>query len=168
MTYKKTLLLNQGYQPIKAISWQRAICMHFLEKVDVLESYEWTICSPSIKLNAPAVVRLKYHSSTEPMRLRFSRGNIYARDDKTCQYCSKKHPPKDLTLDHVIPKSIGGRTTWTNIVTACSGCNTRKADRTPQQAGMKLLSKPVYPTVKSLYSSIGGEEIPEQWNNWII
>jgi 5-methylcytosine-specific restriction endonuclease McrA len=168
MICRKTLLLNQGYQPIKAISWKRAICMHFLEKVEVLENYDWTINSPSLQLSAPAVVRLKYNAKAEPMRIRFSRGNIYARDNKVCQYCNKKFSAKHLTLDHVIPRSLGGRTTWTNIVTACQDCNTKKADKTPQQANMKLLSKPTYPSVQTLYANAIGGRIPEQWNNWLF
>jgi len=168
MTHRKTLLLNQGYQPIKAISWRRAICLHILEKVDVLESYKEKISSPSIQFNIPAVIRLRNQSKSEPMKIRFSRANIYARDNKVCQYCEKKFKPQDLTLDHVIPKSVGGKTSWKNIVTSCKDCNTEKANRTPQQAKMKLAKRPEYPNVKAMYSDYSDGSIPEEWNNWVI
>lgn len=164
----KTLLLNQGYQPIKAISWKRAICMFILDKVDILEEYQEKISSPSIQFNLPAVVRLKHQTRSEPMRVRFSRAGIYARDKKTCHYCGNVFKSQDLTLDHVIPKSIGGKASWTNIVTSCKDCNTQKANKTPQQAGMRLIKRPEYPNPKSLYSSlVGNGDFPEEWNNWI-
>lgn len=167
MINKRTLLLNQGYQPIKAISAKRAICMYILEKVDVLEHYKETISSPSIEFNIPAVIRLKNQAKVKPMRVRFSRSNIYTRDDKICQYCGNKFKPQELTLDHVIPKSFGGKTTWTNIVTCCKTCNTQKANRTPQQANMRLINRPSYPGVKFMYSNMSGK-MPEQWSNWFF
>lgn len=168
MTYKKTLLLNQGYQPIKALSWKRAICMYILEKVDILEEYEETISSPSVEFKVPAVIRLKHQAKVEPMKIRFSRANIYARDKKTCQYCGEKFRPQNLTLDHVIPKSFGGKTAWTNIVSCCKDCNTEKANRTPQQANMRLVQRPSYPSVKTMYSDYLGGNVPKEWNNWIF
>lgn len=164
---KRTLLLNLGYMPIKSISWKRAICMFFLGKVDVLETYDWKISSPSCEFPAPAVIKLKTAVNSGPMRIKFSRANIYSRDKKTCQYCGKITSIKDLTLDHVVPKSMGGRTTWTNIVACCKLCNSQKADKTPKQADMKLLSKPSYPNMKTFYQNYSSESIPEQWNNWL-
>lgn len=167
MTYRKTLLLNQGYQPIKAISWKRAICLHILDKVDVLENYKDKISSPSIEFNVPAVIRLRNHANVGPMKIRFSRANIYSRDKKVCQYCGNKFKPQELTLDHVIPKSVGGKTTWTNIVTSCKDCNTVKANRTPQQAGMRLIQRPAYPDIKAMYSDVVGESVPAEWSDWV-
>jgi 5-methylcytosine-specific restriction endonuclease McrA len=141
--------------------------MHILDKVDVLESYEEKINSPSVQFQIPAVVRLRKYSKSKPMRIRFSRGNIYNRDNKTCQYCGESARLSDLTMDHVIPKSVGGKTTWTNIVTCCKTCNTAKANRTPQQAGMRLIARPEYPNVKSMYASPIDGTIPKEWENWI-
>jgi len=163
----KTLLLTSGYQPIKRIDCKRAICMSILEKVDVIESYDRYIGSPSIRIQIPSVIRLKHVIKTKPMRIRYSRANIYTRDDKICQYCNVKFQVKDLTLDHVIPKSCGGRTSWSNIVTCCQSCNTMKADRTPQQAGMLLVKKPKYPSLKNYFESSSGEKIPEQWEKYL-
>lgn len=142
--------------------------MHFLGKVDIVEEYKEAIKSPSVEMKIPAVVRLRHNSRSEPMKVRFSRNNIYARDDKTCQYCGQKFKIQSLTLDHVIPKSVGGQTAWTNIVTCCKKCNTTKANRTPQQANMRLLSKPKYPNPKSIYIDTLGDSIPEEWKNWVF
>lgn len=167
MLRRETLLLNQGYQIIKPISWKRAICLHFLGKVDILEEYSDKVSSPSIKLSLPAVVRLRHQTKVEPMKVRFSRAAVYSRDNRTCQYCNKQFKVQDLTLDHVIPKSVGGKTSWTNIVSCCQGCNTLKANRTPQQANMKLIKRPAYPTTKSIFSANIDGSIPAEWQNWL-
>jgi len=163
----KTLLLDVGFQPLKPISWKRAVILTFLNKVDVLETYPFTISAPNVAYPAPAVVRLRSQTSKKmkPMRIRFSRENIYIRDQHTCQYCGEKG--KELTLDHVVPKSMGGKTNWTNIVSCCKPCNEFKADRTPHQANMKLLKKPTYPSVVEFYTKHIGNKIPEEWQNWI-
>jgi 5-methylcytosine-specific restriction endonuclease McrA len=143
--------------------------MQVLDKVDVLETYKEIVYdSPNMTIYAPAVVRLKKFSRFEPMKLRFSRANVYARDKKICQYCGNKFQLRQLTLDHVIPKSMGGDNSWTNIVTACRGCNAKKADRTPQQAKMKLLNRPQYPNARSIYRNQLGENLPIEWQNWIF
>ena len=168
MRIERTLLLNQGYQPLKIISWKRAMCMHILEKVEVLASYDWKVRSAFEAFPAPAVVRLTHATKTQPHRIRFSRTNIYSRDNKTCQYCGEKFHVKDLTLDHVIPRSMGGRTTWTNIVTACIGCNTGKANRTPQQASMRLIKQPIYPGVLGSYGKyLDSNRVPNEWHDWL-
>ena len=155
---------------MKIISWQRAMCMTLLEKVNVIATYDWEIRSGINregivgKFPAPAVVSLKHVTKNLPRRIRFSRQHIYARDNKTCQYCGEKFPLNKLTLDHVIPKSAGGRTSWTNIVAACIDCNTTKADMTPQQAGMKLLSKPIYPGILGSYAKyLVAKNVPKEW-----
>jgi 5-methylcytosine-specific restriction endonuclease McrA len=149
--------------------------MKFLEKVDVLESYDWIVWKSKKEegkkqtiFKAPAVVRLRHATKAGPMRVKFSRTNVYSRDNRECQYCGEPCSLKDLTLDHVVPKSMGGRTTWNNIVSCCRDCNTKKADRTPKQAEMKLINKPSYPSVKTFYQKYNEEDIPEQWNNWIF
>lgn len=168
MKNRKTLLLSQGYQLIKKISPKRAICMHFLGKVDVVEEYPETINSPTLAINIPAVVRLLHYAKTEPMKVRFSRTSVYARDGHICQYCGGSFKKANLTLDHVIPKSFGGKTNWTNIVTCCKACNTKKANKTPHQANMRLISKPKYPNPKHVCVESLGDDVPEQWKNWIF
>jgi 5-methylcytosine-specific restriction endonuclease McrA len=93
----------------------------------------------------PAVVRLRKFDKHRRARVRFTRRNIYGRDGNTCQYCGRKFPPSELNLDHVVPRSRGGGATWENIVCSCVSCNSRKGDRTPREAGMKLIREPQRP-----------------------
>src|SRR5438552_295759 len=128
--------------PHKVISWQRAIVLSFLGKVEVVAEYDEVIRSPSIALRAPAVVRM--HRAHVPHRstLRFCRANVFRRDGYKCQYCGEVLAGRLLTFDHVVPRARGGKTEWENIVTCCGPCNDRKRDRTPDEAAMKLLRRP--------------------------
>ena len=139
-----TLLLNATFEPMKVISWQRAVTLVFLGKVDVVEAYDDEIRSVSASVPMPSVVRLRRYARQE-RRVKFSRTNVYRRDGFACQYCATQPGVNELTLDHVVPRAHGGRTEWTNIVTCCVPCNARKADRTPEQARMTLARTPVRP-----------------------
>src|ERR1700759_1186456 len=116
MDSTQTLLLNQGFEPIKVISWQRAISLLFLGKVEVLEEYDRNIRSVSLIIKIPAVVRLLRAFRRHARPVKFSRVNIYARDSYKCQYCGRKASLHELTYAHVVPRSHGGPTDWTNIV----------------------------------------------------
>src|SRR6187402_1268903 len=113
MDSTQTLLLNQGFEPIKVISWQRAISLLFLGKVEVLEEYDHNIRSVNLVIKIPAVVRLLRAFRRHSRPVKFSRVNIYARDHYRCQYCGKKASITELTYDHVVPRSQGGMTEWT-------------------------------------------------------
>jgi 5-methylcytosine-specific restriction endonuclease McrA len=139
-----TLLLNASYEPMKIISWQRAMTLVFLGKVDVIEAYEAPVRSVNTEVPMPSVVRLRRYARQE-RRVKFSRANVYRRDNFMCQYCHAQPGAAELTLDHVVPRAHGGRTEWTNIVACCTRCNARKADRTPEQARMTLTQRPVRP-----------------------
>lgn len=168
MTVRDTLLLDQGYQPIKVISWQRALCMHFVGKVEVLRDYEWVVQTTSTSYAAPAVVRLLRKLSSRPLHVRFSRQNAYLRDNHRCQYCGIRCGPRDLTLDHVVPRSAGGKTTWRNVVTACVACNRRKGRESPEAVGMKLRSIPTRPDwLAPRLLHVGDESVPEAWRDWL-
>jgi 5-methylcytosine-specific restriction endonuclease McrA len=164
----ETLILTQGYVPHRIVGWQKAITMWATGKVEVVETYDEVIRAVSPRLRMPAVVRLvrgvKYHAP----RVRFSRTNVLVRDGYRCQYCGEQHLSRDLTFDHVVPRSKGGRTTWTNIVTACRPCNARKRDRTPAEAGMKLLSIPVHPKALPFgMFRIRADGVPAPWKTWV-
>ena len=163
-----TLILNQGYQPITVISWQRALCMSFLEKVEVLAHYTWHVRTISQSFPAPAVARLLDHPRLRPQVVRFSRRNVYLRDQHRCQYCGLGFTASELTLDHVVPKVLGGKTGWSNVVAACKMCNIRKGGRTPEQAGFRLRSVPVRPQWTPMHMTHWlPKQIPEAWRNWL-
>ncbi len=159
-----TLLLNSWMLPHRVIPWQEAITLWYLGKVDVLEEYDDFIASPSISVPMPAVVRLRRQVAGVRRGVKFSRANVFSRDGYQCQYCGSKKPRGELSFDHVLPRTVGGRTGWENIVTACRPCNLKKRNRTPDQAGMRLLRPPTRPVSLPIEPmSFGGREIPEQW-----
>jgi 5-methylcytosine-specific restriction endonuclease McrA len=123
----ETLVLNRAYQPVARIPWQRAITLVFLGKVELVESYEdQTIRSVSFEVKVPAVVRfLRLLVRRQPV-VRFSRENVFARDRGRCQYCQRPVTRAEATYDHVLPRKLGGLTTWENIVIACVPCNQAK------------------------------------------
>lgn len=163
----QTLVLSQSYEPVKIVSWQRAITLLFLNKVEVLEEYDRDILCKSFAIKMPAVVRLLHAFRRHKKPVKFSRVNIYGRDNYKCQYCAKKLTLAEGTYDHVIPRAQGGRTEWTNIVTACEDCNARKANRTPEQAGMKLLAKPIRPEWVPIMQVYIGKSPPEAWRDYL-
>lgn len=164
----RTLVLSQGYEPLKVVSWKRAINLLFLGKVELVEEYDQDIRSTSLVIKCPAVVRLLNAFRRHKKGVRFNRINIFARDRYSCQYCGKKGKIADLTYDHVIPRSQGGKTEWTNITTACSICNGKKGGRTPQQAGMRLRIKPYKPSwVPAITLRFNRKSIPESWATYL-
>lgn len=162
----RVLLLNADYQPIKVISWQRAMALTFDDKVEVLKEYE-NITIPTVRTSyaCPAVVRLTKYVNLRKSFSRFNRHNVYARDMYQCMYCGDSPSIQQLTYDHVVPKSKGGQTTWENIVTCCITCNRFKADRTPDEAGMELLEKPRKP--QSTMTRFFTRNPPSEWSEFL-
>lgn len=138
---EKVLLLNATYEPLNVCTWQRALKLIVKGKA---EEVEHNGCLINQTISAPTVIRLRYYVVVPYKELPFNKKNIYHRDEHTCQYCGKK--TSDLTIDHVIPRSRGGKNTWENVAAACSKCNNKKANKTPQETGMKLSKKPCRPT----------------------
>lgn len=161
-----TLLLNAGFEPMKVISWERAVTLLVLGKADLIEAYESEVRSPTTVMDMPSVVRLRRHNRGRSKNgVKFCRSNVYRRDGFTCQYCGARPGLGRLTFDHVIPRSRGGLTDWTNIVTACSDCNTLKADRSLEQVGFRLARKPERPRNMP---AVGPEAIEHPvWNDYL-
>lgn len=139
---QKTLLLNSSYETLAFIPLRKLIKLLVKDKVEVISEWDNYIYSD---IRYPSIVRLKYYVRRMPMKTRFNRRGIFRRDMYQCQYCTEIVSASKLTLDHVVPTSQGGRSTWENCVTSCLPCNAKKADRTPDQAKMKLLSIPQAP-----------------------
>ena len=165
-----TLLLNSTYEPLRVVHWKKAITLLWQGKVEVLEVYDRDIQGVSITLKLPAVMRL-----LRPVRLKdshravkFSRITIFTRAGYACQYCNKTHSCDVLTFDHIIPIARGGKKTWENIVTACWRCNNRKSGRFPEEAGMRLVRKPMKPRWNPVITiTIGIRNAPQSWRDYL-
>lgn len=164
----QTLILTQSYLPHRVVGWQKAITMSFTGKVEVVETYGEVVRSVSRAFDMPAVVRLTRPIRRGRAKIRFSREHVLMRDDHRCQYCGERFEARALTLDHVVPRSRGGTTSWTNIVTACRDCNSRKRNRTPSEAGMKLRSEPVRPNDLTFpFAQLRLGAVPDPWKSWV-
>lgn len=166
------LVLNKMFLAVHVISVRRAFCLLFkdLAEVVTLEDGQYTtydfatwrevsdyrsknfrkedddwVRTTNAEIQAPRVIRLLSYERLPKQTVKFNRRNIFARDSNQCQYCGKKFPMSELSLDHVTPRSQNGQTTWENIVCACVDCNVRKGGRTPKQAHMTLIRKPEKP-----------------------
>ena len=141
----KTLKLDSTYRPVGVIDCLEALVMCIVGKATAVEEYDEEISSPSVTFKLPSVIVLKTVVKFISRGVKPSRKNILWRDKSKCQYCGVIETPKDMTIDHVIPRSRGGGNTWSNLVTCCKKCNQKKRDRTPEEANMCLLQMPIKP-----------------------
>jgi 5-methylcytosine-specific restriction endonuclease McrA len=173
---KRTLVLNSDYRPLGIISWKRAIVLSILHDqnpntgVQIVDSFPSDYIQTLYqRYPVPSVVRSIIYVKQKKDTIPFSRKNVFIRDQLTCLYCGKQFKPEDLEYDHVIPRSKwdikwGSPTNWINIVTCCKKCNRYKANRTPQEAKMKLLKEPKSPNPYNYVLGISPwSNIPEQW-----
>jgi 5-methylcytosine-specific restriction endonuclease McrA len=176
---KPVLLLNRNYTALTTVRARRALTLTIRDSAEILSieggdyttydfdswkylsqmqwetdisDYIWIHCV-SFKLMTPTIIRLTEYGKTPYRKIRLTKRNLYARDGHKCQYCGKNFPSSKLSLDHVVPKSQGGKTTWENSVCACIPCNARKDNKTPKQARMKLVKVPVEPNILPIFSS---------------
>ena len=163
----QSLVLTTDFIPHKVNEWHASVTAVLSGKAYVIEQYDETISSPSIVMNIPAVIQLRRKFSRHRKNPPFSRVNVYQAFDWKCAYCGKRCAAKQLTYDHVIPRHQGGQTRWDNIVPACGGpkgCNARKRNRTPEEAGMRLLQKPCKPEHLSVTGILAlPKHVPALW-----
>lgn len=148
------LVLNADFRPLSYFPlslwpWQETVKAVFLDRVNILSEYDRVVHSPSFSMKLPSVIALKEFIPQE-RRPAFTRFNVFLRDRFRCQYCGEGSPAPDLTFDHVVPRSRGGRTNWENVVTACQTCNLRKGNRLPHQAHMHPKRSPFQPSTFEL------------------
>lgn len=170
MSAERTLLLNSSYEPISVISAQKAIKLLFLGKVYVVIEGDVTWRSISIAIRVPSVVRMiNYVKGLSGKRdnIKMTRKNIMIRDKYTCQYCGLKKGLGNLNIDHVIPKSQGGKSVWENLVVSCVKCNNKKDNKTPKQAGLELKKVPKKPDFIMFTFTLGRNNIPKSWLDYM-
>jgi 5-methylcytosine-specific restriction endonuclease McrA len=166
---RRTLLLNSWFFPIKVLRWEDAVKMKYEETVDIIAEYDEEIRSPSVVWKTPAVIRLRRQIKSTKRGVKFSRVNVYARDKFRCQYCGNKFAIEELSYDHVLPRSAGGKTVWENIVTACKTCNSKKDNMTCDEAGMFPLTKPHRPKSLPLTPPLVNiKTAPEEWHPYLV
>ena len=164
MFMENILLLNQDYTPLNVTTLKRGFKLVFKGKAEVISHDDNNPIETEVKnYQRPTVIRLLRYISLPYKTVNLTRFNIYRRDGHKCGYCGSK---SNLTLDHIIPKSKGGKNSWTNLVTCCKKCNTKKDDRTPKQAGMKLLVKIYRPSFVEFVHGMRGGKRPE-WHEYL-
>lgn len=160
------LILNQNYEPMSICNVKKAIILLFLGKAELIEAQQNKyVHSVSATMPFPSIVRLGVYIQIPYKKIILSRKNILRRDGHRCQYCGKTE--LTLTVDHIIPKAKKGEETWENLVTACVECNNRKGDRTPEEAHMKLMRKPMKPNHVSFIRHFVGS-VDDSWKPYLF
>ncbi len=187
------LVLNKHYMAIRIVRAKRAFSLLFREMAEVIsfeqgaylnydfkswcdvsrfksnfepDGHDW-VATVNFNIAVPKIVRLLFYDRLPPSDVKLNRRNIFARDKNCCQYCGKKCPTSELSLDHVIPRSMGGKSIWGNMVCACTECNVRKGNRTPRKANMNLITKPVKPKRNPLIHVHFGRQRYKSWKQFL-
>lgn len=165
MMNQGVLLLNQNYEPLAVCDVKKAVVLILLGKAEAIENSAYWVRSVNFRIPLPVVVRLVRYARAPRRQVVLNRKNLLMRDRHQCQYCGRKSSP--LTVDHIIPRQFGGKESWENLVIACLPCNNRKANRTPEQAGMRLMNSPKRPNhFFYLQHFIGVKN--EQWKPYLF
>lgn len=160
-------MLNATYEPLSVVSVPRAIHLLISKKAELIEFSDRSVRSASVSMPVPIVIRLHYYVRIpHNLPLPLSRRALLMRDDYTCQYCGTQPGKEHLTMDHVMPRSRGGKTDWENVATACAPCNRRKGNRTPEEANMKLRKHPTRPRFWSMALMSGPNN--EVWKKYLV
>jgi 5-methylcytosine-specific restriction endonuclease McrA len=165
---RSTLKLDSSYRPIQIIDALEAFGMIYLERATIVEVYHNEyIRSAHDRFPIPSVIVVKKYIRKDRFRMRCNRKNVFWRDRYSCQYCGSVHEGKDLTLDHVVPRSRGGLKVWQNVVTCCRRCNQKKGDKYLEGSGMSLLKKPIHPS-PYIFRSVERLDAPGDWIPYLL
>ncbi|MHC4867151.1 MAG: HNH endonuclease [Planctomycetota bacterium] len=187
------LVLNKHYMAVRIIGAKRAFSLLFRDLAEVVsleqgkysnydfeswcevsefrrrfepDGHDW-VATVNFHIAVPRIIRLLFYDRLPRSEVKFNRRNIFARDKNRCQYCGKKYPTSELSLDHIIPRSMGGESTWQNIVCACTKCNVKKGGRTPRQARLTLVQKPIKPKHNPLVHIHLGHHRYRSWKQFL-
>tara|TARA_B100000927_G_C16470932_1_gene471491 strand:+ start:2438 stop:3028 length:591 start_codon:yes stop_codon:yes gene_type:complete len=190
-THFQTLVLNRLWQAVNVVGVERAFSLLALEHAQVIYAEDgsfrvfdgagWFEFSKDLEAGpgsrvirtvnqqvvVPTVLLLRGYDRMLMQEMKFNRQNLLERDDYRCQYCGKNLPAKELNMDHVVPRDRGGGTTWENVVISCIKCNSKKSNRSPKEAGMRLLKEPKRPPRRPFMSSLYGKPMEETWTHFI-
>jgi len=162
----KTLKLDCSFRPLEIVDAVEALVLCLIGKAYAIENYKEEIRSVSESFKLPAVIVLTRYVKFAFNTLTPNRANIIWRDQNRCQYCTKDFESRALTIDHVLPRSKGGRNTWANLVAACKKCNQKKGNKTPDEANMRLVREPMRPKA-SVLRHLGKKQISDLWKNYL-
>ena len=165
MINSPVLVLNQNYEPLDICRARRAVVLIWRGKAEMIEKNSGNISSASMTIPLPSVIRLVYLIKRPRTQRKMSRREVFIRDNYTCQYCGKQ--TRDLTIDHVVPRRLGGKHTWENVVSACRACNQRKAGRSPKVAGMDLRHQPSAPPMVGYHIVYHRFDEHPEWQKYI-
>ncbi len=159
------LVLNATYEPINVCTVRRAVVLLLKDKAELIERSDWQLHSATATMARPVVIRLVSYVRIprDTHRRKITRRAVFARDDWTCQYCGAR---SNLTVDHVVPRSKGGPSSWENIVASCAPCNRRKGNALPRQAGMRLTREPRSPS-PHVFIQVASPTIPAAWRAYL-
>jgi len=187
------LVLNKHYMAIRIVGVKRAFSLLWRELAEVVsfeegrysnydfqswcdvsqfrhrfkpDGHDW-VSTVNFHIAVPRIIRLLFYDRLPRSEVKFNRRNIFARDKNKCQYCGKRYPTSELSLDHITPRSMGGKSNWENIVCACTKCNVKKGGQSPQQSGMKLIQKPIKPRHNPLVHIHLGHQRYQSWKQFL-
>jgi len=187
------LVLNRHYMAIRIVGARRAFSLLFRQLAEVVsleegaysnydfqswcevsefkrnfepDGHDW-VSTVNFYIAVPRIIRLLFYDRLPRNEVKLNRRNIFARDKNSCQYCGKRYPTSELSLDHIIPRSMGGKSVWENMVCSCTQCNVKKGGRTPKQAGMTLVQKPVRPKRNPLVHIHLGHQRYRSWKQFL-
>jgi 5-methylcytosine-specific restriction endonuclease McrA len=167
----RVLALSSNYEPLGTIPWEKAINLIFTNKVLTVGEYEQEIRSPTLSMKLPSVIVYKSAKWRKLNSIRFSRRNVWLRDEGRCQYCSRRVSSSTFTLDHVFPKCKGGKTSWENVVACCYECNQKKGNKALKESGMKLSRPAIKPSalpyVHEADLDFSENNIHPTWKFWL-
>ncbi|MBN2456045.1 MAG: HNH endonuclease, partial [Sedimentisphaerales bacterium] len=187
------LVLNKHYMAIRIVRARRAFSLLFRQLAEVVsaeenaysaydfqswcevsqfkrqfepDGHDW-VSTVSFSIAVPRIIRLLFYDRLPRNEVKFNRRNIFARDKNRCQYCGKRYPTSELSLDHITPRNMGGKSAWNNVVCACINCNVKKGGRTPKQAGLTLVCKPIRPKRNPLVNIHLGHPRYHSWKQFL-
>jgi 5-methylcytosine-specific restriction endonuclease McrA len=162
----EVLVLNFTYEALNVTSFQRAVKLLFSGKAEIVHDRERMLSSPTFAMRMPSIIRMLYYIKRPGQKVSLTKKNVLLRDDYTCQYCGIKGD-RLMTVDHIVPRSKGGPSTWENLVCACMRCNNRKNNRTPEHSGMALRGKPRMPKYIP-WIQIKRNTLPGEWQKFLF